>query len=287
MRQHGATTELPILRSPIAVAAFAGWNDAGEAASGVLTHLAEQWEPGPIAALDPDEYYDFQVNRPTLTLDGDGHQTSIEWSTTQVSYCSPPGADRDIVLIQGIEPNMRWRPFCDELLGLCNGLGVERTVILGALLSDTPHTRPVPIIGSASDEATLKRYELEPSHYEGPTGIVGVLQSAFSRADTPALSLWAQIPHYINQPPCPKATLALLNRLEDILDIRIPVGELPEDAAEWEATVNEAASDDSEMMEYISTLEQREGAPRLMPASGEELAREFEKFLRRPGAQPE
>ena len=284
MRQYEA---LPTLRSPIAVAAFTGWNDAGEAASGVLEHLVEQWGNTSVAALDPDEYYDFQVNRPTLSLDENGQQASIEWSTTQVSYCSPPGSERDIVLIQGIEPNMRWRGYCDELLVICDGLKVERTVILGALLSDTPHTRPVPIIGSATDDATLKRYELEPSKYEGPTGIVGVLQSAFARADRQALSLWAQIPHYINQPPCPKATLALLNRLEDILDLRIPVGELPEDAAEWESTVNDAASDDSEMLEYINTLEQREGDPKVMQASGEELAREFEKFLRRPGAQPD
>ncbi len=271
----------------MAVAAFAGWNDAGEAASAVLEHLVQQWGVEPIAALDPDEYYDFQVNRPTLTLDEQGQQQAIEWSTTSVSYCSPPGADRDIVLIQGIEPNLRWRSYCEELLGLCAALNVERTVILGALLSDTPHTRPVPIIGSATDETTIKRFELEPSHYEGPTGIVAVLQSAFARMGEPALSLWAQVPHYINQPPCPKATLALLNRLENILDLRIPVGDLPEEAAEWESTVNEAASDDSEMLEYISTLEQREGEPRLMQASGEDLAREFEKFLRRPGAQPE
>ncbi len=278
---------LPTLRSPIAVAAFAGWNDAGEAASAVLEHLTEQWGVEPVAALDPDEYYDFQVNRPTLTLDEHGQQRTIEWSTTQVSYCSPPGADHDIVLIQGIEPNLRWRSYCEELLDLCAALEVERTVILGALLSDTPHTRPVPIIGSATDEEMIKRFELDPSRYEGPTGIVAVLQSAFARVDEPALSLWAQVPHYINQPPCPKATLALLNRLENILDLRIPVGDLPEEAAEWESTVNEAASDDSDMLEYINTLEQREGEPRLMQASGEELAREFEKFLRRPGAQPE
>ncbi|MGH3545760.1 MAG: PAC2 family protein [Mycobacteriales bacterium] len=279
--------ELPTLRSPVAVAAFAGWNDAGEAASEVLKHLAEQWGVEPVAALDPDEYYDFQVNRPTLTLDDDGKQRAIEWSTTQVSYCSPPGADRDIVLIQGIEPNLRWGSFCEELLYLCEELRVERTVILGALLSDTPHTRPVPIIGSATDEEMIKRFELDPSHYEGPTGIVAVLQSAFARVGEPALSLWAQVPHYINQPPCPKATLALLNQLENILDLRIPVGDLPEEAAEWETTVNKAASEDSEMLEYITSLEQREGEPRLMQASGEDLAREFEKFLRRPGAQPE
>ncbi|MGI8647706.1 MAG: carboxylate--amine ligase [Acidimicrobiales bacterium] len=278
---------LPTLRSPVAVAAFTGWNDAGEAASGVLQHLAEQWGLKPIAALDPDAYYDFQVNRPNLTLDESGSQKAIEWSTTQVSYCSPPGAERDIVLIQGIEPNLKWRSFCEELIELCSALEVDSTVILGALLSDTPHTRPVPIIGSATDSAMLKRYELELSRYEGPTGIVGVLQSAFARVNKPAMSLWAQVPHYINQPPCPKATLALLNRLEDILDLRIPVGELPEEAAEWESTVNEAASDDTEMLEYINTLEQREGEPRFMHASGEELAAEFEKFLRRPGAQPE
>ena len=212
---------LPILRSPVVVAAFAGWNDADEAATGVVDHFAEQWDATPLAALDPEDYYDFQVNRPLATLGSNGEPRSIEWPTTRVSYCSPPGAEYDLVLVHGIEPNMRWRSYCDELLELFFALDVQQVVLAGALLSDTAHTRPVPITGAASDGGLMKRFEIEASQYEGPTGIVGVMQEACGRAEFATLSFWAQVPHYVSQPPCPKATLALIHRLEDVLDLRI------------------------------------------------------------------
>ncbi len=274
---------LPVLRSPIVVAAFGGWNDADEAATGVIEHFAEQWKSAPLAALDPDDYYDFQVNRPITSLEAAGAASTIEWPTTRISYCSPPGSERDLVLVHGIEPNMRWRSYCEELLELFFALDVEQVVLLGALLSDTPHTRPVPVTGSASDAELMRRYDLEPSQYDGPTGIVGVLQEACFHAEIPAVSFWAQVPHYVSQPPCPKATLALIHRLEEVLNLRIPVGDLPEQAAGWESAINEAASEDDEMAEYVKGLEERGGDPQWRAPNGDELAREVEKYLRRPG----
>ncbi|NUS73853.1 MAG: PAC2 family protein [Corynebacteriales bacterium] len=278
---------LPTLRTPIAVAAFAGWNDAGESATGVIEHLENEWGATPLAALDPEDYYDFQVHRPQLSIASGGDTEYIEWPTTRVSYCTPPGAERDIVLIRGIEPNMRWRAFCEELLDLFLALEVDTVVLLGALLSDTPHTRPLPITGSATDAALITRYDITPSRYEGPTGIVGVLQEACGRVDITSMSFWVQVPHYVGQQPCPKANLALLHRLEDVLDMRMPLGELAEQAADWESAVNEAASADAEMADYVRSLEQREGEARPHQPSGDELAKMFEKYLRRPGANPD
>lgn len=272
---------LPVLRSPVVVAAFEGWNDAGDAATAVVEHLELQWRAEPVVVLDPDEYYDFQVNRPTVSL-VEGLTRRIEWPSTRTSSCSPPGAERDVVLVRGIEPNMKWRGFCDELLELFHALGVEFVVLLGALLADMPHTRQFPVTGAASDPELVTRYELQQSRYEGPTGIVGVLHEACVRAEIPAVSFWAQVPHYVAQPPCPKATLALLHRLENALDLRVPMGELAEQAAAWETTVNELANADTEMAEYVRALEQRDGES-AQPSSGEDLAREFEKFLRRGG----
>ncbi len=273
---------LPVLRSPVVVAAFEGWNDAGDAATAVVEHLELQWRAEPVAVLDPDEYYDFQVNRPTVSL-VEGLTRRIEWPSTRTSSCSPPGAERDVVLVRGIEPNMKWRGFCDELLELFHALGVEFVVLLGALLADMPHTRQFPVTGVASDPELVERYELQQTKYEGPTGIVGVLHEACGRAEIPAVSFWAQVPHYVSQPPCPKATLALLHRLENVLDLRVPMGELAEQAAAWETTVNELANADTEMAEYVRALEQRDGETQPPPSSGEDLAREFEKFLRRGG----
>ncbi|MFE6992880.1 PAC2 family protein, partial [Streptomyces pharetrae] len=182
---------------------------------------------------------------------------------------------------RGIEPSMRWRSFCNELLGFAHELGVELVVILGALLGDTPHTRPVPISGTTSDPDLARRMDLEETKYEGPTGIVGVLQEACTHAGVPAVSLWAAVPHYVSQPPNPKATLALLNRLEDLIDVRIPLGELPEDARAWQVGVDQLAAEDSEVAEYVQTLEEARDTAELPEASGEAIAREFERYLRR------
>ncbi|MER6218483.1 MULTISPECIES: PAC2 family protein [unclassified Streptomyces] len=271
---------VPELIDPVMVAAFEGWNDAGDAASGAVAHLDREWKGEVFAALDAEDYYDFQVNRPTVFLENGVRK--ITWPTTRLSVVRIGGAKpRDLVLVRGIEPSMRWRSFCNELLGFAHELGVEMVVILGALLGDTPHTRPVPVSGVTSDPDLARTMELEETKYEGPTGIVGVLQEACTHAGVPAVSLWAAVPHYVSQPPNPKATLALLNRLEDLIDIRIPLGELPEDARAWQLGVDQLAAEDSEVAEYVQTLEEARDTADLPEASGDAIAREFERYLRR------
>jgi proteasome assembly chaperone (PAC2) family protein len=270
----------PELTEPVLVGAFEGWNDAGDAATSAVEHLELIWDARPLAAVDPDDYYDFQVNRPTVSL-VDGVQRRIEWPTTRFSVCRPPGSETDVVLMRGVEPNMRWRGFCEEILELVRELGVQTVVSLGALLSDTPHTRPTPVTGTAYDGKSATRYGLERSRYEGPTGIVGVLQDACVRGGIPAISFWAAVPHYVSQPPNPKATLALLHRVEEVLDVPVPLGTLPEQADEWQKLVDEMASEDAEVTEYVRSLEERDGNGDLAQASGETIAREFERYLRR------
>jgi len=228
---------LPELKNPVLVAAFEGWNDAGDAATGAVEFLELAWDANPLAELDADEYYDFQVNRPIVSL-VDGVSRRITWPTTRLSVCRPEGADFDLVLVRGIEPNLRWRSFCAELLDIVQTLGVRTVVTLGALLSDSPHTRPTPVSGTSYDPASATRYGLDNSRYEGPTGIVGVLQDACVKAGIPAISFWAAVPHYVAQPPNPKATMALLHRVEEVLDIAVPLGELPAQADEWQKLVD-------------------------------------------------
>ncbi|MEU6197039.1 PAC2 family protein [Streptomyces sp. NPDC047061] len=276
---------VPELIDPVMVAAFEGWNDAGDAASTAVAHLEREWKGEVFAALDAEDYYDFQVNRPTVWMDAGVRK--ITWPTTRLSVVRVGGdKPRDLVLVRGIEPSMRWRSFCNELLGFAHELGVELVVVLGALLGDTPHTRPVPVSGVTSDPDLAQRMDLEETKYEGPTGIVGVLQEACTHAGVPAVSLWAAVPHYVSQPPNPKATLALLNRLEDLLDLRIPLGELPEDARAWQVGVDQLAAEDSEVAEYVQTLEEARDTAELPEASGEAIAREFERYLRRRDVSP-
>ncbi|MFJ6751069.1 PAC2 family protein [Streptomyces sp. NPDC091266] len=279
---------VPELIDPVMVAAFEGWNDAGDAASAAVAHLDREWKGEVFAALDAEDYYDFQVNRPTVFLDGGVRK--ITWPTTRLSVVRVADSDgkgrpRDLVLVRGIEPSMRWRSFCNEILGFAHELGVEMLVVLGALLGDTPHTRPVPVSGVTSDADLAGRLDLEESRYEGPTGIVGILQEACTHAGVPAVSLWAAVPHYVSQPPNPKASLALLNRLEDLLDIRIPLGELSEDARAWQLGVDQLAAEDSEVAEYVQSLEEARDTAELPEASGEAIAREFERYLRRRDPQ--
>ncbi|MEZ5116681.1 MAG: PAC2 family protein [Candidatus Nanopelagicales bacterium] len=273
---------LPELVDPVMVAAFEGWNDAGDAASGAVGHLIEVWDARPLAEIDPEDYYDYQVNRPRISLNEEGVR-ELTWPTTRIYVARLPLAPRDVVLVDGLEPNMRWQQFTRELLGYSAELGVEMIVTLGALLSDSPHTRPVPVTGTASDGGFARQIGLEPSTYEGPTGIVGVLQDACARAGVPAVSLWAAVPHYVAQPPCPKATLALVRRIEDLLDVPVPLGDLVEDARAWELGVDELAAEDEEVAEYVRQLEEARDTTELPEASGEAIAREFERYLRRRG----
>jgi proteasome assembly chaperone (PAC2) family protein len=273
----------PDLVDPVLVAAFEGWNDAGDAASGAVEHLELVWDAQPLTEIDPDDYYDFQVNRPTVSL-VDGVSRRISWPTTRFSVCRPPGAEFDLVIVRGIEPNMRWRSFCDELLGVIRELDVRIVVTLGALLSDTPHTRPTTVTGTSYDADSAVRYGLEKSRYEGPSGIVGVLQDACVAAGIPAISFWAGVPHYVSQPPNPKATLALLHSVEEVLDLPVPLAELPQQSDEWQKLVDEMAAEDEEVTDYIRNLEERDDEidrSELGEASGDAIAREFERYLRR------
>ena len=273
------------LRTPVLVAAFEGWNDAGDAATGAVEHLELVFGAETVCAVDPDDYYDFQVNRPDVSL-VDGTTRQISWPTTRFSVARLPDSERDLVLLRGLEPNMKWRAFCSELLAVARELGVSQVITLGALLADSPHTRPVPVSGTSSDAELSARLGLEPSRYEGPTGIVGVLQEACERTALPAVSFWAAVPHYVAQPPCPKATIALLRRVEDLLDVSVPLSDLPERARTWERQVDELAAEDSDVAEYVAALEDREPEEDLPEASGEAIAKEFERYLKR-GGDPE
>lgn len=273
------------LRDAVMVAAFEGWNDAAGASSGVVDHLIEVWDATLVAAIDPEEFYDFQVNRPTVGADEAGMRR-ITWPSSQVYVARPPGSDRDVVLLRGLEPNMKWRQFCAELLAHADDLGVQLVVTLGALLAEVPHSRPISVSGTATELDLEDRLRLEPSTYEGPTGIVGVLQDACVRLDIPAVSFWAAVPHYLPQPPCPKATLALLAQVEDVLQVTVPLGDLPEDSRAWERGVAELAEEDEDVAEYVRALEESQDTAELPEASGEAIAREFERYLKRRDDPP-
>jgi proteasome assembly chaperone (PAC2) family protein len=268
------------------IAAFEGWNDAGDAATAAVEHLGLTWDSEPYAELDPEDFYDFQVTRPTTMLI-DGVTRTISWPTTTINVCRLPDAPRDVLLINGIEPSFRWKAYCAELVRIAEEANVSMVVLLGALLADVAHTRPIQVSGSAQDEATAERLGVSKSSYEGPTGIAGVLQDACVQAGIPAVSLWAAVPHYVSDPPSPKATLALLHRVEDVIDIEVPLGTFPEQADEWVEEVSRLAAKDDEVSEYVQALQERdEDDEPLTPTSGESIAAEFERYLRRRGPKP-
>jgi proteasome assembly chaperone (PAC2) family protein len=272
--------ELGKLTAPAVIAAFEGWNDAGEAASAAIAHLESSWEPEPVAAIDPEDFYDFQVTRPMVEVTA-GQTRKMVWPTTRLALARPAGAGRDLLLVHGIEPNMRWRSFTDELVTAFTELGTELVILLGALLADAPHTRPVPVSTAVSDSDLAARLHADPVDYTGPSGIVGVLQHACAEARLPTVSLWAAVPHYAAQPPSPKATLALLRGVEDVLDITLPLADLPEEARAWERGVDELADSNTEVAEYVRELEESRDATELPEATGDAIAREFERYLRR------
>ena len=273
--------DVPELRDPIIIAAFEGWNDAGEAATSVITHLADVWDAEPIAALDPEEYYDFQVNRPRVVTEE--AQRRIIWPTTRILLARNTSFDRDVVPVDGIEPSTRWRTFTIELLEFAEQLGVTTFVTLGALLADVPHTRPIPVTATSDDVDVITRFGAEASKYEGPTGIVGVLADAATRTGLTSLTCWAAVPHYAGGVPSPKATLGLLGKLESLFNITIPLANLGETARAWERGVNELAESDDEVAEYVHDLEEATDTADLPEASGDAIAREFERYLRRRG----
>lgn len=276
---------LPALRDPILIAAFQGWNDAAEAASKAVEHLLSLWPSQLIAEVESEEFYDYQVNRPQIFLDEEGER-ELSWPTTTVHAVSVPDFDRDLVIVTGVEPSMKWRTFVGELLSLGEDLNISLVVSLGSLLADVPHTRPIPVTLSAGNTSLAKKFEVEMSRYEGPTGILGAIQDACNARDIDSVSLWAAIPHYVSTPPCPKATLALLNHLEDLLQLNIPEEELPDDARAWELGATQITQEDSEISEYVQSLEETKDAADLPEASGESIAREFERYLRHRGEDP-
>jgi len=265
---------------PVLLAAFEGWNDAGSAASQALAHLHEAWGAEQVDELDPEEYHDFQVNRPTVGIDPDGARR-ISWPSTSVAVAQGPQTGRTVVLVHGIEPSMRWRRYCAEVLDIAAGLGVTTVVTIGALLADVPHSRPIPVTTTSDDPAIQLALEIEANSYEGPTGIVGVLHQAAADRGLRSLSLWAAVPHYVAHPPSPKAAMAILTKIEGLLGEPIALGHLPEDAAAWQLGVDELASEDTEIAEYVHQLEEAKDTAELPEASGEAIAQEFERYLRR------
>jgi proteasome assembly chaperone (PAC2) family protein len=262
------------------IAGFEGWNDAGESASGEINHLLTVWTHQEIARMDSEDYYDFQVNRPLIRVD-ERVVREIIWPNTIAYAVSTPQLAHDFLVVKGIEPSMRWQKFASELLDLADDYEVSLLITMGALLADSPHSRPISVTGSGAHPDVAAKLGVEISKYEGPTGIVGVLQEAAHRRGLDAVSLWAAVPHYVSTPPSPKASLALINALEDFLEISISQGDLPERAASWESQVDQMAAEDSEVGDYVKQLESSKDAAELPEISGESLAREVERFLRR------
>ncbi|HXJ62247.1 MAG TPA: PAC2 family protein [Actinomycetota bacterium] len=271
----------PEMERPVLVTAFRGWNDAGEAASTAAGFLKDAWDAEPFALIDPEEFFDFQVARPTVRL-AEGVTRVIEWPECEFSHARVDG--RDVVIFTGIEPNVRWRTFGNSIVEVGKTLGAERLVTLGAFLADVPHTRPVPVVGSASSPEEAERLGLQMSRYEGPTGIVGVLHDLSNRGGLPSVSFWAAAPHYVQAGVNPRATLALVERLTDFLGVTADVASLAPAIAAWEQQVNEIVAENETLTEYVRRLEQAAGEEPPMPsASGESLAEEVEEFLREHG----
>jgi predicted ATP-grasp superfamily ATP-dependent carboligase len=274
------------LRAPAMVCAFKGWNDAGDAASSAVSFLTSSLEARRFARIDPEEFYDFQTSRPSIRF-GEDQKREIVWPSVEIFEATAPRAPRDVVLVQGVEPSLRWSEFGGHLVDLAEALGVQVVVTLGALLGDVPHTRPVAMSGHASDGALLERLGIHPSAYEGPTGIVGVLHTLCADAGLPSASLWAAVPHYVAAASNPKAALALLRRVEVLIGVSVDVSELESAAADYERQVGLAVQSDPEIQAFVERLEQaaeseEQGSPDDVP-SGDILAREFQRFLRQRG----
>ena len=269
------------------IMAFSGWNDAAEGASGAVEHLLSIWRdehdetlPQLIADVEPEDFYDFQVNRPHVSID-DSSIRNITWPTTQIFGLEIPSLDRDLVIVTGVEPSMRWKSFTTDLLDLADDLEVSLVVTLGSLLADTPHSRPITVTGTGAHPNIAERLGVSVSKYEGPTGILGIIQDGCMRRGIDAISLWAAVPHYASASPSPKATLALINSLEDFLDVSFPLGSLQEDADAWEKSVDDLAAEDTDVAEYVKALEESKDAAELPEVSGDSIAKEFERYLRR------
>lgn len=300
------TSQKRIFSGRLLVVAFEGWNDAGDAASSAVRTLQEQLDVFALHSCDSETYYDFQFNRPTIGLDEDGNR-SITWPTSTIFAPLAPGVTAvplaedaelavtgdntsNIYLLQGVEPSRNWLTFTAEILDFALAADISGIILLGAMLADVPHTRPIRTFASSENPEVRTELDVERSTYEGPVGILSVIATAAEAAGIPTLALWASVPHYVHQGPSPKATLALIDKLEEIVDVVIPRGELVSEAAEWESKINELAADDEDMTAYIAQLEQARDMVDSPEATGESLAQEFERFLRaseKPDERPE
>jgi proteasome assembly chaperone (PAC2) family protein len=271
----------PELKRPVLVAAFRGWNDGGQGASLGAAYLAKQWGAERFAEIEPETFFDFQAVRPHVSL-VDGETRRVDWPDNGFFHASIPGADRDAVLLLGIEPNLRWRTFSGLILDLAKDLGVEMVVTFGSLLADVPHTRPAPVTAAATDPALVAELGLEASRYEGPTGMVGIVHDKCRETEIASVSLWAAVPHYVSLAPSPRAALALVRRFGELMRIDIDLRELEQAASEYAEQVSEAVSTDAETAAYVEELEQRVDAlaPEGDIPSGESLAAELSRFLR-------
>lgn len=279
----------PDLRDPILVCAFKGWNDAGEAASAGVQFLTEAFNAEPLAAIDPEDFYDFTAVRPTVRLI-EGSTRAIDWPENVFHSARVPAADRDLIMLRGVEPSLRWKAFCDDVLDVARETGARMIVTLGALLADVPHSRPVGITGLASAEGLVERLGFERTNYEGPTGIVGVLHATCANAGLDAVSLWAPVPHYVAATPNPKAALALVRGFEGIAGIVVDATQLEAASEDYDRQVTAAVATDPDVKAFVERLEEMademsEGEPETLP-SGDVIAREFQRFLRQRGDEP-
>lgn len=273
------------LNDPILVAAFRGWNDAGDAATFAAAHLARVWSAEPVASIDPEEFYDFQAVRPQVEL-VDGVTRTIRWPDNDFLAARLRGSPHDVLLLVGTEPNVKWKTFAGLITGMARRHGVGLVITLGALLADVPHSRPTPITGTAADAELIERLGLQRSRYEGPTGIVGVLHEALGNAGVSSASLWAAVPHYLGVTPNPKAALALVDRAVELIGAGAEIDDLQRATASYEERVSEMVASDEDVQAYVQLLESRADEREAQPISAEELpsgealAAELEKFLR-------
>jgi len=267
------------------VCAFRGWNDAAAAASTALGSVATALDAELVASVDPEEFFDFQSTRPTISMD-EGQTRRIEWPENNLYAVQVSSADRDLVLLDGTEPNLRWRTFSETIATVADTLGVEMVITLGALIAEVSHTLPVPITGLASSAELVEELELERSSYEGPTGIVGVVHDLCRQNGIDSASLWAAVPHYVAAVPNPKAALALLRRLEGLTGIAVEASELEEETVDYEEQIGRAVAANPEIEELVTRIEAEQAD--LLDEEGElpsadTLAREFQRFLRQRG----
>ncbi|MFB2599898.1 proteasome assembly chaperone family protein [Herbiconiux sp. P17] len=281
-------TDNGFLRGRLLLVAFEGWNDAGEAATGALRVLKEQLDVVPITEVDTEEYFDFQFNRPTVSSDDEGRRV-LTWpgatfyGPDAAAGAGASGDESHVYLLIGSEPSRNWKKFTAEVMAAAIDEDISGVVLLGAMLADVPHTRPISVFATSENPLVRSELDIERSSYEGPVGILSVIADAAESAGIPAISIWASVPHYVHNAPSPKATLALIDKIEELIDVQIDRGELIEESTAWESGIDALAGEDEDMAAYIQQLEQARDTVDSPEASGEAIAQEFERYLRKRG----